>query len=565
METYLLKSAACLLVFFVFYKAALEPISAHAFKRFYLLGTLPASFLIPVVTFTEYVEHTIPTTAIGYTQLTTLTTAPTTEGPPLFSILLWSVYILGVLFFGIRFIKNLFRIYSDIRCNPKLRKRTFFYVLLPRKSAPHTFLNYIFLNKTNYQAQKIPKEVLAHEHAHAREGHSIDILLVELLHVFFWFNPLLSLLKRSIRLNHEFLADRAVLRQGIHPKTYKNLLLAYATQTTTPPLAHSINYSSIKKRFTVMNRHTPTKAIWLRSLLIIPLLALTLYGFADKAIVFSEVPQDSTISENSREKATPEQFATYNALAKKYNAVSIEKRKIPVADLSTMETIYGIMTVRQKELAAPFPECYLENRIGRYDTYAQDFMKGAAKNGKKTFVLMISVDNLTLNGKPSSVKTFREDLDAITKNWSQTDFDEALPSILISKNSQDFLRKLEVEFQKTEYANRKKGATLLIPPPPKAPSPKLGKKVGGNVPPPPSPKVREGEASSIPAPPKPPLPMTDPAKEIISLSKRGATFYMGPHQISVDEAIEVVRKNPKTSIKIDESNMLRPKVQLDGC
>ncbi|MFT7073766.1 MAG: hypothetical protein ACJAX3_002765, partial [Patiriisocius sp.] len=56
MDPYLLKSAACLGVFFIFYKAILENTSIHTSKRFYLLGAVVVSFLIPLITFTTYVE-----------------------------------------------------------------------------------------------------------------------------------------------------------------------------------------------------------------------------------------------------------------------------------------------------------------------------------------------------------------------------------------------------------------------------------------------------------------------------------------------------------------------------
>ncbi len=592
MEWYLLKSAACLLIFFVFYKLFLENISAHTFKRFYLLGGIAVSFLIPFVTFTTYVE--IPQTAnTVFTSVSANEVIPAEERINYLPYIIWTIYGLGVVFFGFRFFRNLFNIWRKIQQNPILKKRNFFHVLLQKKIAPHTFFSYIFLNKTKYEANEIPKEVLLHEQAHAQEKHSIDILFIELLRVLFWFNPLFIFLKRSMKLNHEFLADRAVLNQGTETSRYQNLLLAYSSTASTPQLAHSINYSSFKKRFTVMKTHTSKKAIWLRTLLLLPVVALMLYGFSSKQTIVKQTSQTETVSEKSKEKATKAQLALYNKLAKKYNAVAIEERKIPVTDLETLEDIYGIMTTEQKNSAQPFPECYLENKIGRYDTYANDFVEGAKKNGKKTFVIMISINNVTLNGKPSSIKTFKDDLNAITKGWKKSDFNEALPSILISKNSESFLKKLEVEFQKTDYAQYKKGATLLIPPPPPpAPEvPKPPKKIikgvngtNGNIPPPPpppAPKVKKGEKSTIPPPPvpdapkvpsadngnlymvpqAPPPPNPNLVQYIKELAKKGATFYIGPHKYKAEEAIKMVQKSKDASIDVSEY----PIVRLNGC
>ena len=56
MLVYILKSAACLAILFVFYKVFLEKENMHVFKRFYLLGALLFSLIIPSLVFTEYVE-----------------------------------------------------------------------------------------------------------------------------------------------------------------------------------------------------------------------------------------------------------------------------------------------------------------------------------------------------------------------------------------------------------------------------------------------------------------------------------------------------------------------------
>ena len=54
----ILKSSTCLATLMVFYKLFLEKESIHHFKRFYLLGALLISAVIPFITFIEYVEAT---------------------------------------------------------------------------------------------------------------------------------------------------------------------------------------------------------------------------------------------------------------------------------------------------------------------------------------------------------------------------------------------------------------------------------------------------------------------------------------------------------------------------
>ena len=99
--------------------------------------------------------------------------------------------------------------------NPYTKSTYYTNILLQKHIIPHTLLKYIFVNKTDFESQKIPKEVLLHEQTHAIQRHSSDLLFVEVLQIIFWFNPLLYFIKKSIKLNHEFLADQAVLYNGV--------------------------------------------------------------------------------------------------------------------------------------------------------------------------------------------------------------------------------------------------------------------------------------------------------------------------------------------------------------
>lgn len=354
MEMYLFKSALCLAVFFIFYKLLLENTSLHTLKRFYLIGALISSFGIPLVTFTTYVE-----TSAMISELNPIMISDSiieTTALDYLAIALWSIYAVGFLYFGLRFAKNLRIMIGRIRSNPKLKNDSIINVLLREHIIPHTFFNYIFLNKERFEQNEIPKEVMAHEITHAKEKHSIDILLIEILGVIFWFNPLFYLIRRAMKLNHEFLADRSVLREGTDLTTYQNIVLAFSSNVQSPVMANSINYSFIKKRFTVMKANTSKRAAFLKSMLLLPLLALALYSFSAREIIETEerlYPEHYDLQQS----ATREEMKEYNALAKKYNAVPIEQRVIKLKELKRLEYIYRKMSNKQKADAEPFPEC----------------------------------------------------------------------------------------------------------------------------------------------------------------------------------------------------------------
>ncbi|KKN63375.1 hypothetical protein LCGC14_0502600 [marine sediment metagenome] len=308
MIVFILKSSACLAIFLMFYKLLLENERMHSFKRFYLLAVLVISLAIPFITFFKVVEEmpdSIPSVSVPLENNSTdlsMTGYKATASPMgsetetnYWPVVLWIIYGIGVVLFSLKFLINLWKIAVNVRINPKLKIDKVIYVLLRDAIVPHTFFRYIFLHRATFEVNGIPKDVLIHEATHARQKHSLDILFVEVLQIVFWFNPLFHFAKKTIKLNHEFLADESVLNQGSATSDYQNTLLAFASSASyknhLPSMANAINYSSyssIKKRFKIMKTRTSKKSILMRSLLLLPLLAILLYGFTKTKIVTLE-------------------------------------------------------------------------------------------------------------------------------------------------------------------------------------------------------------------------------------------------------------------------------------
>lgn len=352
MELYLLKSAACLVLFFAFYKLFLENTSIHNFKRFYLSGSLLASFLIPLITFTTYIEVS-PIVQISSEAAPQIIFTQAEQTINYWPFVLWTIYGLGVLFFSVIFFRNLFNLIQKIRKNPKCKNTRFINILLNEKVIPHTFFSYIFLNKIQFENHQIPAEVMLHEETHARQKHSLDVIFVELLQIVFWFNPLFYFIKRSIKLNHEFLADRAVLNAGAETSNYQKILLAFSSNALTPSLAHSINYSSIKKRFTVMKTHTSKRAIWVRSILLLPLLSMLIYGFSTKEILIEQAEKSTVFAGDTIEdiKVIIDQNS------------KLTLNGIPV----TLENLKTEINKRNTHLTAEQKQKYLSANVGFYN------------------------------------------------------------------------------------------------------------------------------------------------------------------------------------------------------
>ncbi len=361
---YLLKSTACLTILLLFYKIFLERENMHVFKRFFLIAALLVSLTFPQIIFTTYVETqsviSVPIEPVAFTSNFVETTMPSEE-PFDPKPLLWIIYFIGVLFFTFRFFHGLFKISKRIRLGLKLPENLSIKVLHNESLVPHTFFKFIFLNRKQYEAKQIPNEVLLHEEAHVRQKHSIDIILIELLQIIFWFNPLWCWAKHLIKTNHEFLADQSVTHQTKNITHYQHLLLYFADNAKQQSLAHSINYSSIEKRLLAMKKITSKSKQILLSLCVLPLFALLIYSFSTTETV-ERVETSGALLQKVVEQQETKKEGISEAMIQEYrDLVKATKNSkdgiiIRMGDYERASAIYGLMSDVQRASVEKYPE-----------------------------------------------------------------------------------------------------------------------------------------------------------------------------------------------------------------
>lgn len=582
MVIYILKFSACLAVFMLFYKLVLERENIHHFKRFYLLAALVISAAIPFITFTTFVEPTPIENTIVFSSFGTIN--KTTEIAPTFSdylpSILWAIYYLGLLVFSGRFTFNLYQLVKRIKQNPKFKKGRFVHVLLSDLIYPHTFLQYIFLNKSKYEAHKIPHEVLLHEETHAKQKHALDILFIELLQVVFWFNPLLYFIKKDIKLNHEFLADQAVLETGTDTKTYQHILLAFSASKTmedaqTHHLANAINYSLIKKRFTVMKSHTSNTVKWVKGLIILPVLAVLIYSFSSTkevfkplepdvilsktpeglllddskqvsayTIVHSESPENNLI-ESRQNGASKEQIAEYNKLAKHYNSQKGSNYTIKLSDIKRIKYLYDLMTEEQRKSAEPFPNFPTpppppepEKPLKSKEQYYK-----VRKNSDKQIIIE--------NGKAREVKT--PEPPKSPKNGEIVEVPPPPPPPVpanATKEQKEKYKEVSEEYYK-KYKVENGKAIKREPLPPAPPKPEKENPWGITT------TVHElpADKKNLKTPPF-------PSEHMKQLSEKNATFYYNNKTISGEEAVKLTSENHNLHIVVSSTSSNHPIVKI---
>ena len=148
--------------------------------------------------------------------------------------------------------------------------------LLPRGATPFSFFRLIALPAA-LATDSRRDEVLAHEAAHARQWHSLDVLAGEVACAFCWANPLVWFLRREIRANLEYLADRSVLDRGFARKAYQYHLLEQTLPQKAAALQNNF-YVLLKKRIQMMNKPQSQPAGRAKYLLFLPFLALLALG-----------------------------------------------------------------------------------------------------------------------------------------------------------------------------------------------------------------------------------------------------------------------------------------------
>ncbi|WP_428741345.1 M56 family metallopeptidase [Tenacibaculum sp.] len=296
MVTYLIKSGLCLVLLLAFYHLVLEREKMHQFNRFYLLGSVLFSFLAPLYKiYIETVPNTLGTTPSLITD--TSMTINTVEEIN-YALYLFVVYAIVAIILFIRFTKNLFDIFLKIKQHQKINKDKATLVLVDDLMSPHTFWNYIFVNKKEYYSNKIETELYTHELTHASQKHTFDILLIEFLQIVFWINPTFIFLKKAIKLNHEFLADNNVITTHKNTTEYQYLLLNRATWNNEYYLASNLNYLLTKKRLLMMTKQSSRTKILLKKLAVIPVLAGFTFLFAER--VKAEVTKKHESEEKTR-------------------------------------------------------------------------------------------------------------------------------------------------------------------------------------------------------------------------------------------------------------------------
>ena len=183
--------------------------------------------------------------------------------------------------------------------------------------APFSWMRNIVISRQDWE--EAGREIVLHETGHIRAFHSWDIVLLTLVQMLQWWNPLVYMLGISLRDVHEYEADSYVLGHGVSAQGYQLLLIRKAVGSGSYTFANSFNHSLTTKSLAMMKKSKSKP--WMRSkaLYVIPVAALALSVFATPKFVapiegavsklggeVTEKSSDLQISEEENEKFSVE-------------------------------------------------------------------------------------------------------------------------------------------------------------------------------------------------------------------------------------------------------------------
>lgn len=303
---YIIEAGLCLGVFTFVYWFMLRRETRFTATRFYLLFALLFSTLLPFITIRlkVFASAADVTTGIDTTHINLLETVTVyASGVPqrignLFLSFDYAmlIYILGA--FAALFVisAGVFQLLRMVSANRIFRLRKVRLVVSNKEISPYSFFNFIFISNT-LTKQENWKSMVQHELEHVRQGHSFDVLFVDVMMVFQWFNPFYWMIRRMVRENHEFLADKGVLKLGsISAAHYKKLLLSQAIGGSPVLTSNFFSIKTIKKRFKMITNNKNKKFTALRySIGVVVALALTVMFACEKYEAENEMLSENII------------------------------------------------------------------------------------------------------------------------------------------------------------------------------------------------------------------------------------------------------------------------------
>ena len=345
-------------IFYGFYILLLRKTTFFRLNRIFLLAAvlLPLFFALFPLRYTVLVPGTPePQTEnladlFGQTQpFTNLQPLPDNAGTN-WSLILLAIYCTGLLLLGLRLLLQSIKPIHLILNNKKEKASNYPIVENRHFPVPFSFFNHIFIHP-DYHRQEDLDVILAHEEVHIRERHWIDLLVIELFTLVFWFNPISWLLEQAIKQNHEYLADQGVLSRGQSPARYQLLLVNQLMGMQVLGLSNNLNFALGPTRLNMMKKQKTSKKQLTRLALLLPIVAGLLFAFAQPEYKLQQKQQASINADSTSTQITDQNGSLITGIVHNDSGLPI-----PGASIILQGTTIGTVTDANGKFELRIPE-----------------------------------------------------------------------------------------------------------------------------------------------------------------------------------------------------------------
>ncbi|HZY80932.1 MAG TPA: M56 family metallopeptidase [Cyclobacteriaceae bacterium] len=226
-------------------------------QRVFLLMGLVCSVLFPLMHFeTGIAENVLAQTAV----LPEFTVNQIASEAVSATQIIFLIYLVVAVIIATPLLLHSIKIYHTIKSRGT-RSGNFRIVESNSNNPSWSFFRVIFIGQSDQLTPEEKNLIVKHEMLHGRLFHSADILLITILCLACWFNPVLWIYRRALGRVHEFEVDAIVARES-NPAEYGMLLAKTVLSGNGFLLTHHFNQSFILKRINMLNVITRRVSNW---------------------------------------------------------------------------------------------------------------------------------------------------------------------------------------------------------------------------------------------------------------------------------------------------------------
>jgi N-acetylmuramoyl-L-alanine amidase len=280
----ILKSIVVLGLMLGYYRMALRDRKMHHFNRFYLLLTTAVSIVVPMLHL-QWKTTAAVTTNAAIKMLTVVNAGgdelpETTNAASGVSVAAVCYGIYGLVFVCLLVLTLLkMRWIGQLRRNgEKIQMDGYTIVYTQDARAPFSFFSTLYWNRNTDMNSAAGKLILQHELTHIHQRHTIDKLLLQLVVIACWINPVYRLVQRELSMVHEFLADATAIEDN-DTAAFATMLLGAHYSSVLPVMINPF-YSSIKRRLMMQEQNKTIRYEFVRKAMVLPLVAITVLLFS---------------------------------------------------------------------------------------------------------------------------------------------------------------------------------------------------------------------------------------------------------------------------------------------